>query len=71
MAELGVVEVGDRVHGARDFDKDAPDHITKRSLQGIKRRKMNHDPVVEIRDENNQVSETKRMSELPDYDPLM
>jgi len=69
MAEIGVREAGDRVGGARNFDKIAPEHVSKSRPRGIRRKDMNHDPIVEIRDENNQVSETKRMSELPNYNP--
>ena len=71
MQELGVVETGDRVGGARNFDKHSDDYITKRPLQGIRRKQAdkNYDPVVEVLDDKDKVVERKRFSDLPDYDP--
>jgi hypothetical protein len=70
MKELGVVESGDRVGGARNFDKHAPDYVSKMPVRGVRRRPKPVDPIVETLDDNGKVAERRPFSELPDYDPL-
>ena len=40
MRELGVVEAGDRVHGAINFDKHAPHHVKPLPLQGVQHARL-------------------------------
>ena len=68
MRELGVVEAGDRVGGARNEDKHAPRLVGKRAVRDRKPRARSapYDPMVQTFDAGDKPVERKRLSELPD-----
>jgi len=70
MSELGLIESGDRVHGGRNFDANAPHTMTKRPLQGVKRKGVEGDPneqVVETVDAEGKVVSKAKWGDLQDW----
>ena len=66
MKQLGVIEAGDRVGGARNWEESAPHTAKKVPPRGVRASaKPPQDPVVETVDEQGKVVERARFSELP------
>jgi putative FmdB family regulatory protein len=66
MKELGVVEAGDSVHGGRNFDKAAPDHVKPTAPKGIKRvpPRGGQEQVVETVDAAGEVTSRGKFGDL-------
>lgn len=69
MKDLGVIETGDRVGGARDFDEKAPDTIGKLPLQGKQHNRAKADgsveeQIVETVDEKGNVVSRGKLGDL-------
>jgi putative FmdB family regulatory protein len=66
MKELGVIEAGDRVGGAINFDKHAPSHVGRLPVQGRQRKlRLVSDPVVSTVGADDKIEFQSRWSELP------
>ena len=66
MKALGVIETGDWVHGARNFDRHAPTKVSKFAPQGIPfQRAGEGDQVIETVNRDGTVVSRAKFSELP------
>lgn len=67
MRALGVIESGDRVGGARNFDEKAPHHVSKFTLQGKKFRRERDDggPIIETVAQDGKTVSRERFGDLP------